>query len=107
MKFCRHCGKELYKDDVCCPACNTIVGSGKSFCATCGKPVNGEENCPNCGMPLVIRKGRFGEFVACSNYPECKNIKNVNNIVGTCPKCGKDIIEKTSKKFRKEKYVFL
>ena len=33
------------------------------------------EKCPECGNPLVIRKGRYGEFVACSNYPECKYIK--------------------------------
>ena len=33
------------------------------------------EICPECGNPLVIRKGRYGEFVACSNYPECKYIK--------------------------------
>ena len=30
------------------------------------------ENCPNCGSPLVKRKGKYGEFVACSNYPTCK-----------------------------------
>ena len=33
------------------------------------------ETCPDCGSPLVIRTGRYGEFVACSNYPECKFIK--------------------------------
>lgn len=33
------------------------------------------ENCPECGSPLVIRKGKYGEFVACSNYPNCKYIK--------------------------------
>ena len=33
------------------------------------------EICPECGNKLVVRKGRYGEFVACSNYPECKYIK--------------------------------
>ena len=33
------------------------------------------EVCPECGSPLVIRKGKFGEFIACSNYPTCKYIK--------------------------------
>ena len=33
------------------------------------------ETCPECGSPLVIRKGKYGEFTACSNYPECKYIK--------------------------------
>ena len=32
-------------------------------------------HCPNCGSPMVIRKGKYGAFVACSNYPECKHIK--------------------------------
>ena len=32
--------------------------------------------CPECGNPLVVRRGRYGEFVACSNYPECKYIKS-------------------------------
>ena len=57
--------------------------------------------CPECGNPLVIRKGRFGEFVACSNYPDCKYIqkeeKEVKEICD-CPKCGHKIVEKKSKK---------
>jgi len=59
------------------------------------------ETCPECGNPLVIRKGRFGEFTACSNYPECKYIKKelkeIKNIC-SCPKCGGIIIEKTTRK---------
>ena len=34
------------------------------------------EDCPECGSPLVIRKGKYGEFTACSNYPTCKFIKS-------------------------------
>lgn len=59
------------------------------------------EICPECGSPLVIRKGKYGEFVACSNYPECKyvkkEVKEVKEIT-KCPKCGGMIVEKTSKK---------
>ena len=59
------------------------------------------EVCPECGNPLVIRKGRFGEFTACSNYPECKyikkEVKEIKNIC-SCPKCGGTIIEKTTRK---------
>ena len=33
-----------------------------------------EQKCPNCGSPIVIKRGRFGEFKACSNYPKCKTI---------------------------------
>ena len=58
------------------------------------------ENCPNCGHPLVIKRSKYGEFAACSNYPECKYIKNnheVNEIMD-CPKCGGKIIEKKTKR---------
>ncbi len=57
------------------------------------------ENCPECGSPLVKRNGRYGEFIACSNYPECKYIKKEETAVkevGTCPNCGSKIIEKKS-----------
>lgn len=59
------------------------------------------EICPECGSPLVIRKGKFGEFTACSNYPTCKYIKKeqkeIKEIV-KCPECGGMIVEKTSKR---------
>ena len=53
-------------------------------------PVSTGEKCPECGNDLVIRKGRYGEFTACNNYPECKFIKKdekVNNIICECPIC--------------------
>ncbi len=59
------------------------------------------EKCPNCGNPLVIRKGRYGDFVACSNYPECKYIKKEEKEVKEimdCPDCGGKIIEKTTRR---------
>ena len=59
------------------------------------------EDCPNCGSPLVIRKGKYGEFTACSNYPACKYIKpeekEVKEIID-CPNCDGKIVEKRSKK---------
>ena len=59
------------------------------------------EVCPECGSPLVKRNGRYGEFVACSNYPSCKYIKKEEKEVKEicdCPKCGGKIIEKTTRK---------
>ena len=59
------------------------------------------EMCPNCGNPLVIRKGRYGKFVACSNYPECKYIQTNETEkveVCNCPNCDGKIIEKKSKR---------
>ena len=59
------------------------------------------EVCPECGSPLVIRKGRYGEFTACSNYPECKYIKkNVVEVkeIMDCPNCSGKIVEKPTRK---------
>lgn len=65
------------------------------------KPEETGELCPNCNSPLVIKRSKYGKFVACSNYPECKYIKNdkVNPIeIILCPKCGGKIVEKKTKK---------
>lgn len=59
------------------------------------------EMCPNCGSPLVIRKGKYGQFTACSNYPKCKYIKNEPKEIieiCDCPNCGGKIIEKKSRR---------
>lgn len=65
------------------------------------EPEKTGEDCPNCGNPLVVRKGRYGSFVACSNYPECKYIKSdPKQIIEVCdcPNCDGKIIEKKSKR---------
>jgi len=59
------------------------------------------EMCPECGSPLVIRKGKYGEFIACSNFPKCKYIKKEKkevSVVCKCPKCGGDVVEKPTRK---------
>jgi DNA topoisomerase-1 len=65
------------------------------------KPKTTGEICPNCGSELVIRKGRFGEFTACSNYPTCKYIKKEEKeikVICKCPKCEGNIIEKKTRR---------
>lgn len=65
------------------------------------KPEETGETCPNCGNALVKRKGRYGEFVACSNYPECKYIKNEKQAleeICDCPNCDGKIVERKTKK---------
>ena len=65
------------------------------------EPEKTGEVCPNCGNPLVIRKGKYGEFVACSNYPECKYIKKEEKEVVEvmdCPECSGKIIERKTKR---------
>lgn len=54
--------------------------------------------CDKCGAKMVIREGKFGKFLACPNYPKCKNIKPYIDVEAVCPKCGKPIVKKTSKK---------
>ncbi|HEY3176330.1 MAG TPA: type I DNA topoisomerase [Candidatus Polarisedimenticolia bacterium] len=56
-----------------------------------------DEPCPKCGKPMALKHGRFGEFTACSNYPECRYIKP--KTVGVpCPKDGGAVVERRSKR---------
>ena len=56
------------------------------------------EFCPTCGKPLVIKQGRFGDFIACSGYPDCKTTMPIMNSIGvSCPLCGKDIVQRRGK----------
>ncbi|MDO8551824.1 MAG: type I DNA topoisomerase [bacterium] len=58
-----------------------------------------DEICPECGAPLVIRIGRFGRFLSCSKFPECKFTKPYLKDAGfTCPKCGSPVVLRKSKK---------
>ena len=59
-----------------------------------------DEICELCGRPMVIKQGRFGRFIACSGYPECKNTKPiVIKVEGVeCPLCGRDILVRRSRK---------
>ena len=67
------------------------------------EPEETGEKCPNCGSNLVIKRSKYGKFVACSNYPECKYIKNdkperqVVEIMD-CPKCNGKVVEKKTKR---------
>ncbi len=57
--------------------------------------------CEQCGKPMVIKIGRFGKFMACTGYPECKNTKKVmQETSGFCPQCGKKMVLMKSKKGR-------
>jgi DNA topoisomerase I len=58
--------------------------------------------CDKCGAMMVYKMGRYGKFLACPNFPECRNTKPiVNYIEPPCPKCGARLMEKISKKNRK------
>ncbi len=61
-----------------------------------------DEVCDKCGRRMVIKTGRFGKFLACPGYPECKNTKPLlDKTAGICPKCGGAIVAKKSKRGRK------
>ena len=58
-----------------------------------------DEICELCGRNMVIKMGRFGKFLACPGFPECKNAKPlVEKMPGRCPKCGSTILKRKSKK---------
>ena len=61
-----------------------------------------DDVCEKCGSPMVIKTGRFGPFLGCSNYPKCKNIKNLNVSEGPtikCPECKEgNIVQKRSRR---------
>ena len=63
------------------------------------------EDCPECGHPLVKKRGRFGDFIACSGYPDCRYTRNILKTIGVpCPKCGEgeggEVARRRSKKGR-------
>jgi len=58
-----------------------------------------EEKCPNCGLPMVVRIGRFGKFLACSGYPQCKTTMPFLVKTGVhCPQCDGELVRRISKK---------
>lgn len=87
----------------------TKVDDGKKNIVSLKTATPTGELCPECGSELLLRKGRFGEFVACSNFPKCKYTKNLNEskedsdkkVVTTdqiCDKCGSTMVIKGSKR---------
>jgi len=61
-----------------------------------------DKNCDVCGKPMIVKYGRFGKFLACSRFPECKNTKSYSDSIdlGSCPKCqeGKIVMRRTKKR---------
>jgi DNA topoisomerase-1 len=65
-----------------------------------------EEYCPNCGRPMVLKKGRFGQFMACSGYPDCKTTRRLDSqevrkpdvpLDEKCPRCGNNLVLKSGR----------
>ncbi len=68
--------------------------------------VESDEICEKCGRRMVVKTGRFGKFLACPGYPECKNTKPLpeEKITQPCPKCGGELVKRVSKKTGKKFY---
>jgi len=99
-EYCDNCGRVMvlrrgpfgmfmscpgYNED---PPCKTFRKLSQKQQQKQAVPKPTGEDCPQCGKPLVLRQGSYGEFVSCSGYPKCKYVKQ-NIIEGLkCPKCG-------------------
>lgn len=60
------------------------------------------KECPQCGRPLFIKHGRFGKFMACSGFPDCRHTESINEEIGVaCPLCGGNIVGLKSRKGRR------
>ncbi|NPV09242.1 MAG: type I DNA topoisomerase [Anaerolineae bacterium] len=58
-------------------------------------------DCDVCGAPMLIKYGRFGKFIGCSNYPECRNTRPFLEKIGvTCPECGSELVQRRSRRGR-------
>jgi DNA topoisomerase-1 len=105
---CENCGKPMamkrgrFGQFLACtgyPECKTtrkIIATKQGM--TAAKPDQViDEKCPKCESNLVIKQGRYGEFTACTNYPNCKFVKQKSTGV-VCPKDGGDVVERKSKR---------
>ena len=109
VEVCEKCGKPMalkrgrFGQFLACtgyPKCKTtkkIITSGSDKMPALD--IQLKENCPDCGKSLVIKQGRYGEFTACSNYPECKYVKK-KTLGVSCPEaeCNGEIVEKKSRR---------
>jgi DNA topoisomerase-1 len=110
-EYCENCGRVMvlrrgpfgmfmscpgYNED---PPCKTFRKLSQKQQQQQSQPKPTGEDCPQCGKPLVLRQGAYGEFVSCSGYPKCKYIKQ-NIIEGLkCPKCGQgDLAERKARR---------
>ena len=105
---CENCGKPMavkrgrFGPFLACtgyPECKTtrkiIVSKGGVSAAKPDQML--DEKCPQCGMNLVVKQGRFGEFTACSGYPGCKYVKQKSTGL-VCPLDGGDVVEKKTRR---------
>jgi len=112
-EVCEKCGKPMvikmgrYGKFLACtgfPECRNTkpITTGEGGKIEIDKQEETNEKCEKCGKPMIVKHGRFGTFLSCSGYPECKSVKSIQKKVGVkCPKCGEgEIVEKKTRKGR-------
>jgi DNA topoisomerase I len=78
-----------------------VLKAGESIERIKIEPELTDEICENCGRPMVIRMGRFGKFLGCSGFPECRTARPILNKLGIrCPECGADLVERRTRQRR-------
>jgi DNA topoisomerase-1 len=83
------------------PFAEAVEKAGETMVRQHIEPVKIGETCPDCGGELIIREGRYGKFIGCINYPQCKYTRPIVDDTGVkCPKCGQRIVKKRSRKGR-------
>ena len=110
VEACGSCGKPMvikvgrFGPFLACtgyPECkNTkdIARSGEDAAGEQDEEPTGEV-CETCGKPMIVKRGRFGPFLACTDYPTCKTRKNIRKEAGVpCPKCGGALVERRSRR---------
>jgi DNA topoisomerase-1 len=108
--ICEKCGKPMvikmgrFGKFLACtgfPECRNTKTMGPDGVETDAKNAEAtNEKCEKCGLPMVLKRGRFGPFLSCSDYPKCKTVKSILKKLGVkCPSCGEgEIIEKKTRK---------
>jgi DNA topoisomerase I len=106
---CDKCGKMLVikwgrnGEFLACPGypeCRNTMNfrrEGEAIVPVKEEEIPTDEKCPECGAPMVMKRGRFGRFFACTRYPDCKGTKSVPLGV-PCPKCASDLSERRSRR---------
>lgn len=83
------------------PFSNRLKVAGEQMQKVEMEPEYSGQQCPQCEKPLVYRTGRFGRFLACSGFPECRYTRNIKTELGVkCPACGGEMLEKRTRKGR-------
>ncbi len=89
---------------------STLLGKADASSVTMKAPPQETDIvCEKCGGKMLIREGRYGKFLGCSNFPKCKNVqsyedeenKKTQKLAGKCPECGADMVERFSKRGKK------